>query len=164
MSVAERDFPHFPAKVLQILPGDLRRQVLDDEAVLGAKRRRATAARRRSPTKARVAIVAAIVAAAAATVAAAAARTLGEFDSDALAVETFPVEVFDGVFGVAEVVELDEAETSLQDDVADTPVAFEETLQIRFSRTRGKSADEKTSPHFSVSISCGDGGKVLIGR
>ena len=115
MSVAERDFPHFPAKVLQILPGDLRRQVLDDEAVLGAKRRRATAARRRSPTKARVAIVAAIVAAAAATVAAAAARTLGEFDSDALAVETFPVEVFDGVFGVAEVVELDEAETVLND-------------------------------------------------
>jgi len=144
MSVAERDFPHFPAKVLQILPGDLRRQVLDDEAVLGAKRRRATAARRRSPTKARVAIVTAIVAAAAATVAAAAAaaRTLGEFDSDALAVETFPVEVFDGVFGVAEVVELDEAETSLQDDVADAPVAIEETLQIRFSRTSGKSADE----------------------
>jgi len=152
MGVAERDFPHFPAKVLQILPGDLRRQVLDDEAVLGAKRRRATAARRRSPTKARVAIVAAIVAAAAATAivpaTAAAARTLGEFDSDALPVETFPVEVFDGVFGVAEIVELDKAETSLEDDVADFPIAFEESLQILFSRTRGKSADEKASPHF----------------
>merc|ERR1719283_789505 len=46
MRVAERDFAHFTHKVLQILPRNIRREILDDEPVLGAKRRRTTITRR----------------------------------------------------------------------------------------------------------------------
>lgn len=135
MRVAEGHFAHFPAKVLQILPRDGRREVFDDEAMFRANGRRATVvatARRRSAESGMTVVTSIAIAAAATAVAAsataAAAGALGEFDSYALAVETLAVEVLDGVLGVAEILELDEAETSLEDDVAQLPVTLEETF------------------------------------
>jgi len=138
MSVAERNFAHFSHKVLQILPRNIRREILHDEPVFRAKRRRATIARRRVAAESRMTIVAAVetAASASATAAAAAAGTFGELDAHAFAVEAFAVEILDGVFGVADVIELDEAEPSLEDDVAQTPVTFEESLQILFASAR----------------------------
>lgn len=149
MRVAEGHFAHFPAKVLQILPRDGRREVFDDEAMFRANGRRATVvatARRRSAESGMTVVTSIAIAAAATAVAAsataAAAGALGEFDSYALAVE-----VLDGVLGVAEILELDEAETSLEDDVAQLPVTLEETFQVGLASALRKSPNEKTSAH-----------------
>ena len=152
MSIAEGDFAHFAHEVLQILPRDLRRKILHDDAVLRPKRWRTAVAWWRSAAEARMAVVAtfsaaATTAAAAAAVAAVAAWTFGELDPNAFAVETLSVEVLDGVFGVANVLEFHEAKTSLKDDVAEAPVSLEETLQVRLASTGRQSSDEQTCAH-----------------
>lgn len=153
MRVAEGHFAHFPAKVLQILPRDGRREVFHDEAMFRANGRRATvvAAARRRSAESGVAVVPsfsiAAAAAAATSATAAAAGPLGEFDSYALAVETLAVEVLDRVLGVAEILELDKAETSLEDDVAQAPVTLEETFQVGLASALRESPNEKTSAH-----------------
>ena len=153
MRVAERNFAHFSHKVLQILPRNIRREILHDDPVFGAKRRRATIARRRVAAESRMTTVPAVETAAAASPAsatAAAAGTFGELDAHAFAVEAFAVEILDGVFGVADVIELDEAEPSLEDDVAQTTVTFEESLQILLASARRKTTDEKSSSHCVI--------------
>jgi len=94
------------------------------------------------------AVVTSAVVATATASAASAAGSFGEFDADAFSVEAFAVEILNGVFGVANVLEFDEAEASLEDDVAQTSVPFEKSLQVGLAGARRQAANEKPSSHL----------------
>ena len=94
-----------------------------------------------------MAIVAAVVTTATTASAAATAGSFGELDADAFAVEAFAVEILNGVFGVANILEFDETEASLEDDVAQTSVPVEKTLQVGLAGAGRQTADEKASSH-----------------
>jgi len=98
-----------------------------------------------------VAVVAATAASSSAAAATAAARPFGELDAHAFAVEAFAVEFLNGVFGVANIFEFDEAEASLEDDVAKSPVPIEEPFQVGLASARREPSDENSSSHVVMS-------------
>ena len=132
-----------PHVVLQVLPADSRRQILDDHSVLGPSRRpvlipgsaAASAAAPASTTPASglwesVAPVIPLP-----------RLTSGVLDADALSAQLAVVQLVDGVVGVLVVFELDEPVAIFQHQLANSAVTLEESLHVALPGVAGQLAD-----------------------
>ncbi|GMS81467.1 hypothetical protein PENTCL1PPCAC_3642, partial [Pristionchus entomophagus] len=137
--VGVRDLAGVSHHVLEVLPGDARRQILDEQTVARLRGRAVPAAHGSSAS-----ISAAATAIEVVPVARAATRQL---EDDAVARQILTVQVVDRVIGVARRVELLEAEAALEDDLADSSVAAEEVLDVALGSSFGQPADVHSAGH-----------------
>jgi hypothetical protein len=120
VNVGVRDLAGRPEVVLQVLPRRLRRDVLDDNPVVGPRARRIS-------TTASVA-----VAESATSSSSSAPWILGKLDTNAASFEVLSVKIVNGVIGIPVVFELDKAVAVFDDDVSDAAVALKELLHVTF--------------------------------
>jgi len=108
--------------VLEVLPGDGRRQILDDQSVVGSGRDPAVSWcwSTISATSAATAPVAAL------------ARPPRVLDHKSVTVKATAVQLVNSVLSIPGIVELDESVSLLDDDISNATKAFKELLQIPF--------------------------------
>jgi len=121
--------------VLEVLPGDGRRQILDDQSVVGSGRDPAVSWRWSTVS----------AASAAAAPVAALARPPGVLDHKPVAVKATAVQLVNSVLSIPRIVELDESISLLDDDISDATKAFEELLQVPFFTSRVSEAPHEDS-------------------
>lgn len=123
MGVSVIDFSSLPHVVFQILPGNARGKILDNQTIVGP--RRCSSSLRRSAAESTI-----TVAISTAITAASASRAPSVFDHDPVTVEAAAVELINGVFSVARIVKLNEAVALFDHNVTNSAVTFEEPLQV----------------------------------
>jgi len=147
VGVSVIDFSSLPHVVFQILPGNARGKILDDQTIVGP--RRCSSSLRRSAAKSTVAVA---ISAAIAAAAASASRAPGVFDHDPVTVEAAAVELINGVFGVARIVKLNEAVALFDHNVANSAVTFEEPLQVSLPQMGIPQTANKNSGAHDLSL------------
>lgn len=133
--VRVRHLAGLPHAVLQVLPADAAREVLDDEPVLGARGWSVLLPRV-------VPLLRSVVSSAAPPEVAAARGAAGALDAHPLAEQLLAVQLVAGVVRVPVVVELDEGEAVFHGDLLDAPVLAEEPLEVALADAVGEAADE----------------------
>jgi len=115
VGVSVIDFSSLPHVVFQILPGNARGKILDNQTIVGP--RRCSSSLRRSAAESTI-----TVAISTAIAAASASRAPSVFDHDPVTVEAAAVELINGVLSVARIVKLNEAVALFDHNVANSAV------------------------------------------
>lgn len=130
-------------EIFQVLPADARGQVLHNQTVLSAHRRRVSTPTALGPSA--IAIWETSSTTAGSSAAATSQTYASVLNGHPFIAQLFAIKLIHCILSISGVVKLHKAEAFLEVNISDAAVSFEEPLHILLSGRRAQTADENTT-------------------